>query len=310
MRADRLPLPIAALAKGDISGREVAQMPEILSPLLLWGMLGALVGNVLTIDRPLPAPIGYPTVQQRVPSLSPVGPSPSNLATTNSQLSVTTTSDNLHQSEHPIATLERPARNLLVSVHYRTSAIAAGHQATGSIEETQPDPMDSVPAGYDRGTRVKTEHRQHELGVQVWRTHSASGNRQDQQVRVMDGFPACISRGSLASFGTQSVLLLYGAPLGIEQATWHIDLSTGFCVIPRLRGDQVLLDIAPRSTRTDLRGTSIAETTAIATTLSAPLGRWVEIGRIGQGGTETHRGTLLSTQTIETVFVRVDEIAP
>jgi hypothetical protein len=110
--------------------------------------------------------------------------------------------------------------------------------------------------------------------------------------------------------GGARVLFIHNALLGIEAATRYIDLSTGFCVVPRVRGGQVLLEIAPQSAQMGLNDYGTVETETIRTTVSVPLGHWVEIGAIGQQHHDRHSGLYLSTQTTEAVFVKVDEVSP
>ncbi|MGL6069835.1 secretin N-terminal domain-containing protein [Craterilacuibacter sp.] len=57
---------------------------------------------------------------------------------------------------------------------------------------------------------------------------------------------------------------------------------SGFEVTPRLRGNQVLLDIAVRNEALGKHDTSQQQT--LVTTLSAPLGQWVTLGSIHQDG--------------------------
>ncbi len=304
---------------GDQQGRYLYIARDRLSLLRLvvfMTVLGSATTSILAANGLVTEilPIGYRPPQQLLSILKPLVPAPGNVAATHDHLVVTTTRDNLRQIKDILATLDRPPKSLLVSIHYEESNTA--ERTTGKISAkiggSELELSSGDPGAYVRhGDTSRMQTQTHDQGVaaQIWRTESASDSRREQQLRVIDGAPACISRGRLAPFGTQKTLFIHGALLGVEATTQYVDLSTGFCVVPRVRGAQVLLDIAPQSAYEGLGNNGIIETKNIHTTVSVPLGRWVEIGSIGQ----KHEGTgglHLSTRTTEAIFIKVDEVSP
>lgn len=292
-------------------------MLSFLRPVVLVTLLGSVTISAFAADLLVTEimPIDYRIPQQLLPLLAPLVPAPGNLSATNDHLIVTTTRDNLRQIKDILAALDRPPRSLLVSIRYgesdaaeRTTGKASVKIGRSELELSTADPDTYEPHG--EASRTQTETHGPSVAVQVWRTHSASDSRRDQQLRVIDGAPACISRGKLAPSGTQNVLFIHGALLGVEATTQYVSLSTGFCVVPHVRGHQVLLDIAPQSAHADLSDSGTVETKTIRTTVSVPLGRWVRIGAIGQQNREGQRGLYLSTRATESVFIKVDEVSP
>ena len=66
----------------------------------------------------------------------------------------------------------------------------------------------------------------------------------------------------------------------INQKTQLIEASTGFVVLPRLHGEQVILEISPWSDT--LQNNGNINTQEVTTTLRTRLGEWIEIGAVNQ----------------------------
>lgn len=288
-----------------------------LARLLLLFIIGSVVisapaGNGLVTEI---MPIGYRTPQQLIAILAPLVPAPGSLSATNDQLIVTTTPDNLRQIKSILATLDRPPKNLLISVRYGARAAEEHTGGRASVKivggERQWSSGDTGTYGPHRsGSSIQTGTGDANVAVEIWHTQSASESRRDQQLRVVDGGSGCISQGQLVPSSSQNVLLIDGALLGLETATQYLNLTTGFCIFARLRGEQALLDFAPQSAQPKLGYGGIVETQAIRSTISVPLGRWVEIGRVGQRDREGGRILQLSTRSSEAVLVKVEIVSP
>ena len=292
-------------------------MLSFLRPVMLVTLLLSVTPSAVAGDRLVTEilPIHYRTPQELLPLLAPLVESSGSLAATGDRLIVTTTQDNLRQIKDILGAIDRPPKDLLVSVHYGESHTMDGHAAEAAVqigerEQRLSTGSRSTQEPIGEATTVQSKPYEPRVAVQLWRTRTASDGRRDQHVRVIEGSPACISRGQLAPFGRQDVLFIHGAPMGIEAGTQYVNLSTGFCVVPHLRGDRVLLDIAPQSAHASLGDTGTVETKAIRTTVSLPLGQWVEIGGINRRHGAGERGRHWSTRTTEVVFVKVDEVSP
>lgn len=292
-------------------------MRSLLRRVLFVTVLGSGLSSALAADGLVTEimPIGYRTPQQLLAILEPLVPAPGSLSATDDHLIVTTTRDNLRQIRDLLAMLDRPPRNLLVSIHYgkRATAQPTAGKASAKMRAREWEPsIGDAGANLHRGDTSRMQSTIHDGGVavQIWRTESASDSRQDQQLRVIDGAPACITRGKLAPVGGQKALFIHGALVGVTAATHYVNLSSGFCVVPRVRGDHVLLDMAPQSAYADFSDSGTFETNTIRTTVSVPLGRWVEIGGIGEQHRGATRDRQLSTRATEAVFIKVDEVSP
>ncbi len=287
--------------------------PFVLVTIIGYGVVSATAEELLVTEL---VSIGHRTPMQLLPILAPLVPAPGSLSAANDHLIVTTTRSNLRQIKAILAALDRPLKNLLVSIRYADSGAEERTEGRASVSiGAGQRPLSSVfPDPYE--THAETARKRNRLEdsratVRLWRTEATSGSRREQQLRVLDGAPACISRGKLAPVGAQSVLFIDGALLGVEATTAYVNLNTGFCVVPHVRGDQVLLDIAPQTAHASLGDSGTVETGAIRTMVSVPLGRWIEIGHIGQRDHQRqNRGLYVSTKSSEAVLIKVDDVSP
>lgn len=135
-------------------------------------------------------------------------------------------------------------------------------------------------------------------------------NQQSTQlVRTLEGQTAYIKTGNIRPVRNFSV---YRSGHGYPVASSHTQLfeaSTGFAVIPRLVGQQVMIEVEPWSDRFQ-QGGSI-ETQGARTSLRANLGEWVEIAgsdtgeRSERGGLGVyHRGA--AEQHLR-IFIKIDK---
>ena len=99
---------------------------------------------------------------------------------------------------------------------------------------------------------------------------ASAGERVDQRLQVLEGSRAYVATGQ-------------SRPLRLPDGTVVQELASGFEVVPRLSGDQVHLDIAQQ------RETG-AQSQRLATSTTARLGEWVEIGGTAQAMSRDDRG--------------------
>jgi hypothetical protein len=97
----------------------------------------------------------------------------------------------------------------------------------------------------------------------------------------------------------------------VSQETFVVqEATTGFEVVPRLSGERVLLDIAPR--RESLGDAQRVQSQAIASTVSARLGEWFELGGADERATRDDRGLASSSRSDFTaarkVWVKVEAL--
>jgi len=88
-------------------------------------------------------------------------------------------------------------------------------------------------------------------------------------------------------------------------AIW--ETGSGFEAVPRLSGDTVLVDIAPQKE-------SLERQQRLATTLSARLGEWFEVGAAVASAVRDERGIASSSRSRSSetrrVWLKVEELRP
>ncbi|MBS1211433.1 MAG: hypothetical protein H6R26_49 [Proteobacteria bacterium] len=147
----------------------------------------------------------------------------------------------------------------------------------------------------------------------VYQTESLERDEQTQGVQTLDGQAATIR------FGGQVPLpqggMAYGYPRGpviINQGIEYREVSTGFSVLPRLTGEQVILEIAPWSDRISRQGGGLIDTQNAETTVRTSLGQWVEIGGQVEGLNREQSGVFAHSYSTRSeanrIFIKVDDL--
>lgn len=222
------------------------------------------------------------TAEQVLPALRPLLEPGGALSGQANQLIVRASPANLADIRAALESIDRPLRRLQISVRFDDSLAerTQGFEANGTIG--------------NRGSRVDIQARD----------SSASANeRVDQRLLVLEGSVARIQTGMSRPVQSRQYIKTPGGVVSQEVVVVQ-DLTTGFDVVPRLAGSQVLLEIAPQ--RENIEGSRRA-----ATTISTRLGEWTEIGAVtastardDRGIASAHRSSAAESRRI---WVKVEE---
>ena len=124
----------------------------------------------------------------------------------------------------------------------------------------------SQSQGYVEG-RYQQQHQQNNINNQ-------------QVLMTLEGTAAHIKVGRHHPIKqTQVYYSAFGERI-VSQKTELIEVSTGFIVLPRLSGEQVILEVSPWSDI--LQDNGNIKTQEVTTTLRTRLGEWIEIGAVNQ----------------------------
>jgi hypothetical protein len=138
------------------------------------------------------------------------------------------------------------------------------------------------------GARISNRGSAIDIRAQGNRTQQFE--RVDQRIQVLEGGRAFIMAGQTTP-----------VPGGI----W--ETATGFEAVPRLSGDTVLMDIAPQKESFDRQS-------RMATTVSARLGEWFEVGSALASAARDDRGIASGSRSRSTesrrVWLKVEELRP
>ncbi len=247
-------------------------------------------------------PLRHRTVEHMIPTLQPLLDAGGAITGANNALIVRSSRRNIEDLKRVVATLDTPPRRLLISVRQDVSADVARRelQASGTAGGAHGAVSIGEPVRPDSGATVR-----------LLDSTSASDERNVSRVQALEGSPAYIAIGQSIPVPVDTVIRTpYGSD--VRRSVEYRDLNTGFEVVPRLSGDRVTLDIAPRRDVPGAYGRGSADTQRIVTSASGRLGEWFELGGVVRDAARDD-GRMLSSRTrgerdVRGVWVRVDEI--
>jgi type II secretory pathway component GspD/PulD (secretin) len=243
-----------------------------------------LAGEVIPVLQPLVEPGGVLTGEGR-------------------HLFVRSSPANLAQLRAAIDALDRPPRQLVITVGQETTAAGAESRVRGSVSVQGGDVGVGVNAPPGAGT-----------GAAV----GASSRQQDERfgnvssVRVLEGSETWIAVGQIVPITTTQLRPGWRGPV-VTTETVQRNVSTGFFATPRVSGDRVRLEISPRQQRVSGSGWgTTVETAGVATTVEGRIGEWLPLGAV-QDSTDGRTGGLLvwgqrSSESQYAAWVRVAEV--
>lgn len=261
-------------------GRSVQPLAWVLISVCLIAC-PALAQSLQVID------LKYRTAAEVIPVLQPLMQPGGALTGQDYKLFVRTSAANLRQLRAAVEQIDRRPNQLVVSVRRTTEQEVERERAQGSAVVS------------NRGAAVS-----------VNATQSNAHDRSDgvASVQVIEGNSALISSGSDVPIVT-AVAARGGRRPSAGAITEYRNLSSGFVVTPRVRGDQVMLDIEQQDERLT-NGT--VQTQHLTTQASGPLGEWIRLGGVSETASTQQRGILsrqYSTQSdAREIWIRVEAV--
>jgi len=268
---------------------------------------------VLVLSAPAQAeleiiPLRHRTVDQVLPVLRPLVEPGGVLSGQNNQLFVRTSPRNLEEIRRVLASIDTPQRRLMISVRFDANAQAYDRSvdARGTVRSGNVT-ISNQPVPADRSS----------VSISARSSRSTGSERVDQRIQVLEGGHAFIASGESRPI-RQGVVTVTPSGRTVTQGTAFQNAQTGFDVVPRVSGSKVFLDIAPqRETfgHSGVRGRpGTVHSQRAATTVSARLGEWFEIGGVAQRASSTAGGIGsnqdASASSGRRIWVRVDEVRP
>jgi len=223
------------------------------------------------------------TVDQVLPVLRPLLEPGGTLSGQANQLIVRASPANLAEIRRALEAIDRPLRRLRIAVRFDDSSDAAsrGIGAGGTIGS--------------RGARIDVQARDSRTQAQ---------ERVDQRLEVLEGARGVITSGQSRPLRQRQLIQTPGGVVAQETIVMH-EQASGFEVVPRVSGDTVFLDVAPQREA----GESFRR---VATTVSARLGEWFEIGGVAASASRDERGIASASRSAATesrrIWVKVEEI--
>lgn len=222
-------------------------------------------------------PLRHRTVEQVLPALQPLVEPGGTLSGSRGQLFLRASPANVAEVKRALEAIDRPSRRLQISVRF-DDAQERERRALGA--------SGTIGSG---GAHV-------DLTAEDSRRSAVE--RVDQRLQVLEGGRAFIFAGQ-------------SRPLRVPGGTEVQQMESGFEVTPRLSGDRLMLEVAAQKETPGVRPGSV-QGQRVATTITARLGEWIEIGGSASGTVREDRGIGSASGTRATgsrrVWVKVEAL--
>ncbi len=246
------------------------RFPLLLLLLPLGGIAAEVEVAVITLhNRP---------VAEVLPMLRPHLEPDGGISGIGNQLVISAPAATLARVRGILAEIDRPPRQLVISVRQEGAEEAAaggagvsGRVGSDDVRVTLP-PTPSPP-----GVEVRASSADDTLRARVWSSRDLRENRAMRQVRVLEGGSAHIAMGISYPLPLRQY---HHTPAGViaSDSVVFRNLDTGFRVSPTLSGDTVTLDISPRQEELPPGGGGVARVRQLSTRVSGRLGEWIPLG--------------------------------
>ncbi len=266
----------------------------LMKHLVLWVVLAApaaLAQGTLEVIS-----LRHRTAEQVIPVLRPLLEPGGALSGQHNQLIVRTSPENLAQLRAALHAIDRPQRRLVISVRF-----------------------DNVQGAQDSGIQgsARISNRGSSADGRILDSRSALDERVDQRIQVLEGGRAVIASGESRPLQQRQILVAPGSPGSpglpiVHENTLIQDASSGFAVVPRVAGGNVFLEIAPQREQFSQSIRGAIQSERVASTVSAPLGEWFELGGTSESASRSDSGILSSRGSTATgnrrIWVKVEEV--
>jgi len=207
--------------------------------------------------------------------------------------------ETLAQVRSMIDVLDVPAKVLQVSVFQGSERDLGELGISASVEIERGDASVDIGTGRDSnndaGGSVTYSTSDGHVSVDGISTQGSLRDTPIHQVRVTEGTEAYIETG-------ERIPYFYGAAWnrrgGFAGSIEYKDAVTGFYVLPRVRGDNVVLEVNPfKSMRSD-SGRENVDTQSAGTTVTGRIGEWILVGGVAEYVEQSRSttGTTVATQ--------------
>jgi hypothetical protein len=272
-----------------------------------WIVAGLAIGGWLACGAALAQDLAIIELRHRraedvIPVVQPLVEPGGVVSGVDDKLLVRTSPANLAQIRAAVEAIDRPQRQLLITVGQGTVTDSDSARARGTATIGGGD----VQVGVNRPPSAQS-------GVQgsVRGGSQQASLRNTSSVRTLEGSETWIAVGQSVPFTTTTVTPGWNGT--VQRSTTFRDVSSGFFATARLNGDLVTLEISPRQQQFRPSGAGgTVQTQGANTVVSGRLGEWMPIGAVRQASSGAETGLLVwgrQTGSAEySAWVKVDAV--
>jgi hypothetical protein len=243
------------------------------------GVLACLAASLVWAQSLTIIDLKHRRAEELIPVLQPLLEQGGALSGQDDKLFVRTSNANLAQLRAAVEQLDRQQRQMRVSVRRSTAQDIQREQASASGTLRAGDGSISVNERPRSGAGATVRAAERSL-----QTQSSSVS----SVLVLEGNAAFISTGNSVPIVT-AVAVGGGRRPFVGGVIEHRDLQRGFMVMPRVHGDQVVLEISQQDERI---ADGAIQTQSLNTQVVGRLGSWIQLGGVSESSTRTDSGIL------------------
>lgn len=199
-----------------------------------------------------------------------------------------------------VEVLDTPAKILQVSVFQGSDRDLGQLGISTNIQIDSGDASVDIGDGGDdnddAGGSVTYSTDDGSVSIDGVRTRRSLRDNPIHHVRVTEGTEAYIETGERIPYFYGAA---WGGRRGFAGGVEYKDAITGFYVLPRIRGDNVVLEVSPfKSSRSSTERGNI-DTQSAATTITGRIGEWLLIGGVTEQveRSQSATGTTIATQS-------------
>jgi len=233
-------------------------------------------------------PLQHRSSDEIIPVLQPFLDKQGAISGMQGQLIVRTTPANLQEIKRLLAAIDTAPRRLIITVkqdvdratEQRLRAISGSSVAAGArvmIAGSEGNSGQTAEIGRQQGGEQK---------ARVLNSRSLESDRNTQHVQVLEGSRAFIRSGQSLPQPARGLIYSPQGDVQLIENTQMRDAVTGFSVLPRVHGDQVMLEVSPQRDKPSMQKSGAIDIQQMTTTVSGRLGEWIELGGVEQGQTE------------------------
>ncbi len=231
----------------------------------------------------------------------------------NNQLIIKSSPENIAEIKQVLKRVDNAPRQLMITVkHNQNVNQQQSAQGIGGRYEDGEVTVQTDGSLEREDLLARIEEKKAELSYEQRSRSRQSDDRNTYRVQATEGYPAHIQAGVSLPYPTRNVYVAPGNVI-VQDGHQYQDATSGFYVLPRVQGDTVTLEIAPRMVQVQhTHGPPVKKLQDVKTVISGQLGEWLSIGGVNQSSERTDKGVLnrrnSQSRDNSQILIRVEEV--
>ena len=277
--------------------------------LMLFLLMGMHAHAEMTIET---IELHHRTADDVISILQPMVTSGGSISGTGYKLFIKSTPDNIEQLRKMVSEIDVGAQQLLISVSMDREVLNQTRQ--GSARVTVNDGKQRITVGEQPSgpgsadVHLQTDKGKIKYDARLFERAHTERRPQAQQMRVSEGLWATIRTGQAVPIVTRS----RNSDGTVTEYMTYQEVTSGFQVLPRVNGNNVILTIRPQAQTPDPAGGGAYLTLEMESTVTGQLGKWLTLGNVDESQRDTATGLTIRTEhrgnESRQIFVKVERI--